>query len=358
MSQILDKFIKSTILYQFHVPDIHKTIEFIETAPYDRAIVEITSPGLVNRYVKDKDSHRKFTRCDLMLDSTNWYKNVIFKLATEINCDSTDVGHMKHSRGILQQELSWSLHLRSQTCVLVTLTGDETFNLSRELLTTIDRKGTAIIELPVVGREAFSEANKHSDELVNVTTASTAIWKRWSKFHMSGGFRKNLKLALELTPQMPNNCQLKRWFSEPVEYLILSSESFKNTGQGFDLLPEIKAVCLEFIKRNPIQIVFKCRSGHFSDATNLVNAFKTIIAKEVQLFHECTNALVAQIPDTFERLIDINRCALFVKMSLEKYKEAIHLAVMDRLEEKGIEKVSKAHTEKPTADFFSQSSIY
>lgn len=341
MSQILDKFIKSTILYQFHVPDIHKTMEFIGTAPYDRAIVEITSPGFISRYVKDKDSHRKFTRCDLMLDSDNWYKNVIFKLSTEINCDSIDVGHMKHSREILQQELGWSHHLRSQTCVWVTLHGDNTSNLSRELLTTIVPNGTAIIELSIVGREAFSEANKRSDDRVNITTASTAIWKRWSKFHMNGEFRKNLKLALELTPQMPNNCQLKRWFSEPVEYLILSSESFKTTSQGFEILPEIKAGCLEFMKRNPIQIIFKCRSGHFADATDLLNAFKTIFAKEVQSFHECTNALVAQIPETFEHLIDINRCALFFKMSLELYKEAIHLAAVDRLNEKGIEKVSK-----------------
>lgn len=341
MSQILDKFIKSTILYQFHVPDIHKTIEFIETSPYDRVIVEITSPGLVNRYVKDKDSHRKFTRCDLILDSTNWYRNVIFKMSAEINCDSIDVGYMKHSRKILQQELSWSHYLRSQTCVFVTLHGDTTSNLSRELLTTIDPKGTAIIELPIVGREAFSEANKRSDDQVNIATASIAIWKRWNKFHMNSEFRKNLKLALELTPQMPNNCQLKRWFSEPVEYLILSSESFKIIGQRFELLPEIKAGCLEFMKRNPIQIIFKCRSGHFADAANLLNAFKKIFAKEVQLFHECTNVPVAQSPATFEHLIDIERCALFFKMSLEKYKEAIHMATVHRLKEKGIEKVNK-----------------
>lgn len=343
MSQMLDKFIKSTILYQLHVPDIHKIIEYIETAPYNRAIVEITSPGLVNRCVKDKERHRKFTRCDLMLDSTDWYKNIIFKLSTEINCDSLDVGRMKHSREILQQELSWSNHLRSQTCVLVTLPGDETSNLSRELLTTINPKGTAIIELPIVGRVAFSEAKKGSNERMKLTTASTAIWKRWSKFQMNGGFRKNLKLALELAPQMPNNCQLKRWFSEPVEYLILSSESFRMTGLGFEVLPEIKAGCLEFIKRNPVQMIFKCRSEHFREATNLLNAFKQIFAKEVQSFHECTNATVAQIPDTPERLIDFYRCGLFVKMMLEKYKEAILLAATDRLKEKGIEKVSKCY---------------
>lgn len=343
MSQILDKFIKSTILYEFHVPNIHKTIDYIETASYDCAIVEITSPGLVNRYVKDKKSHRKFTRCDLMLDSTNWYANIIFKLPTEINCDSIDDYHMKHSRDILQQELSWSLHLRSQTCVLMTLPDNEISNLSRELLlTTIDRNGTIIIELPIVGREAFTIANKHSDEKINITTAITAIWKRWNTFNMSVGFHKNFKLALELTSQMPNNCQLKRWFSEPVEYLILSSDLFTDPGKGIGILPEIKAICLEFIKRNPIRIIFKCRSGHFSDATNHLNAFKMIFAREVQSFHECTtNIPVAQIPDTIDHLIDISKCSLFVKMLLQKYKEAIHLAAVDRLKEKGIENVSK-----------------
>lgn len=339
---MLNKFIKSTILYQYHVPDIHNTIKFIETAPYDRAIVEITSPGLVNRCVKNKDCHQKFTRCDLMLDSTNWYKNIIFKLSTEINCDSIDFVHMKHSREILQQELSWSLHLRSQTCVLLTLPGDENSNLSRELLTAIDRTGIAIIELPIVGREAFSEINKRSDNnRVNISTASTAIWKRWSKFHMNGGFRKNFKLGLELTQQMPNDCQLKRWFSEPVEYLILTSESFKASGVVIDILPEIKACCLEFMKRNPVQIIIKCRSGHFEDATDLLNAFKKSLARKVRSFHECSNVTVTQMPDKIEHLIDINRCDLFMKMSLAKYKEAIHLAIMDRLKEKGIEKVSE-----------------
>lgn len=342
MSEMLNKFIKSTILYQYHVPDIHKTIKFIETAPYDRAIVEITSPGLVNRYVKEKNTHRKFTRCDLMLDSTNWYTNIIFKLSTDINCDSIDVGYMKHSHEILQQELSWSLHLRSQTCVLLTLPGDETTNLSRELLTIIGCTSIALFELPIVGREAFSGANKYSNyNRVNIETASTAIWKRWSKFHMSGGFRKNFKLALELTPKLPNDCQLKRWFSEPVEYLILSPDSFDFSKKGIDILPEIKDCCLEFVKRNPVHIIIKCRSGYFADATDLLNAFKRTFAREVQSFHECSNVPVVQMPDRFEHLIDIDRCGLFVRMSLAKYKEAIHLAIMDRLKEKGTEKVSE-----------------
>lgn len=342
----LKRILPKMVLYPNHVPDIAKSVGMLRNMGYDMIVNALSNPAFEHREViENGNNHQLFTRSDLMLEPYHWCNEVIHKTTVSINCDSLDKNHEENSSAILQQELKWAKYLKSPTQVLVALAHNSSMNLSRGMVRQFDDHDIALMEIPIVNKELFTNRYMQSNNHIrNGVAAATEMWKRWNQFQMNCEFRKNFKIALELTIKMPDRLELKRWFSEPVAMIIISANHFVSSmhsdGAVVELKPEVQMVCLEFIKRYSVGVAIKCNPEVNGRAKGFVECFKDALLNNNIDSHQCDgNGGILKIPSNREDLIEDPKCDFFIRMMWEKYKEAILLAVEGRLNAKDIKKV-------------------
>ena len=73
-------------------------------------------------------------------------------------------------------------------------------------------------------------------------------------------FDFNLQIALELTPELPNESDLNRWCGEPVHLIIIPSDLFKTlkNNSGVYLDDHLESVCLKFLQKTETHYAVRC----------------------------------------------------------------------------------------------------
>lgn len=68
------------------------------------------------------------------------------------------------------------------------------------------------------------------------------------------------KVALELSSILPSECDIRRWYGEPVHMIIIPSFLFERTDENNQicLKEEYVAVCMEFMNRTKASFVVRC----------------------------------------------------------------------------------------------------
>lgn len=313
------------VLYPNHVTDLELAVETVKKVNFDRIVIEISN---TTAFKQRTPNHQQFTKCDLLLKSGDWRNKVILKLSSAIDCDSLDESTQKNSEKQLHLEIAWSKHLNHNACILVQLLNDQSDNLSLELMTYLDRKDIALLQLPIIDKEFFvKQKNRNGNEL-DKRTASTKAWKRWNSFFLNVMMGKNYKIALELTPELPDAMQLKRWFSEPVELIIIPSDSLlrSKNGDRMSLKPEILEICLEFMRRNVVHFAIQCNSLDLEYANDYLRCFENDFGKD--LIYDCNVPIATAARNRDE--LNGKQCDYFMMAMWDTYKAAIQLAVNDR----------------------------
>lgn len=68
------------------------------------------------------------------------------------------------------------------------------------------------------------------------------------------------KVALELTTTLPSECELRRWYAEPVEMIIIPSNMFElvNNNNQISLKDCYRDVCREFWNHTKANFAVRC----------------------------------------------------------------------------------------------------
>lgn len=186
----------SISLYLDNVADIEKAIEIAKAANYNRLVTRITNPQLNQRTDVIGKSNQVFTRSDLLLGADQWRHDTILKVGEFGDCDSRDPNLQKASERNLKQELEWAKHLDSIAHLIVPLNSDDTCNLARNLLASFDQNGSVLVETPIVDKSFFKQnyAKQHNQR-IELSVASTTIWRRWNKFRLAIEFNRNFMVS-------------------------------------------------------------------------------------------------------------------------------------------------------------------
>lgn len=75
-----------------------------------------------------------FSRSDLILESKEWGNSIVAKINDEFDCDSKSDSIRKHSENILSRELNFADHVIPYAFTLMKVTGLDTTNLVRTII--------------------------------------------------------------------------------------------------------------------------------------------------------------------------------------------------------------------------------
>lgn len=162
----------------------------------------------------------------------------------------------RHSQRSLIQEIEFAEHLVQHGYIMLKLKAGRCVNLARTL--SLYGKGIILIELPMSDPKAAAAAwhrdvDNDNDELEDT-------WKRWNTFRSHTDFNCKIKLALELTSDIPSEDELNRWLGEPVEYIIISADLFVMNKQNYPVLLKTHQQLLAKFLKFPIRIMVKSNS--------------------------------------------------------------------------------------------------
>lgn len=116
------------------------------------------------------------------------------------------------------------------------LNSGDCVNLARNVSANI--KGTMIIQIPLTSPKATTiQYRSDCDETTTSTTQDT--WKWWNNFRSYSDFNSRIKIALELSGDIPYSEEIKRWLGEPVQCLIIPSSLFIVNDKNYPVLPKL-----------------------------------------------------------------------------------------------------------------------
>lgn len=115
-------------LYKENETDLVGTLNQSEKLNCNGLIAYVVNPKFGT---KDPKKHIRFTRSELLLDSSKWENQIISKLSNSIDCDSPNEDIRLHSESVLKQELAYAQHVSVRGDIMIELHGTKTSNLAR-----------------------------------------------------------------------------------------------------------------------------------------------------------------------------------------------------------------------------------
>ncbi|XP_053695032.1 protein arginine N-methyltransferase 5 [Sabethes cyaneus] len=197
----------------------------------------ITIPVVHRRFEREfleeplKTSHNRFTRSDLLLTSSQWLNRVICRLSSNVDCDSEDETVRKRGEAAMRQELSFAEHLVQNGYIIIRLKNANCANLAR--IIGYGLKGVLLAELPMSSPKA---AQKMWRSDLNNELQPSDPWTWWNNFRSCADTDVHIKVALELTADIPNKQEIYRWLGEPVDAIVISSNIFLTNSNNYPVL--------------------------------------------------------------------------------------------------------------------------
>lgn len=192
------------------------------------------------------------TASDLALDSKTWSSAVVGTLSSWVDPDAATTPEQRRwSRQALEKEFHWASHLGVYGIILPAPSTPHcelyASSLCRLLLGGVYTT-QLMLRIPLT-------VEKSADTQYDG-------WSMWNNFRLLCDQNTRLQVALELTADLPSTeCELDRWFAEPVRCVIVPVDIFLTNKQGFPVLSKRhKAFLLRFF-RYKVQVVIQGASG-------------------------------------------------------------------------------------------------
>ena len=217
------------------------------------------------RMPDDEDVDGPLTRADRSLPSDRWATEVVGCVSTWIAPDSDHTELRQAAQRALVREISWAQHL-SLPAIILPPPEHRCLNYAR-IICTIMLKSVhppnLWLRVPLVypGGAAGASADAGMDVAdAALTTArgeavlyagDTSVvvgssgsvrardpWAAWNRLRLATEHCPRISVALEVTPELPDEDALSRWFAEPIRAIIIQTSTFLTNAKGFPVLPK------------------------------------------------------------------------------------------------------------------------
>lgn len=180
-------------LYVENVTDVSKMLKLAEKGSYNRIILSLCNRMFGERSF-NRGEHKRFTRSDLLLTSSEWRNRAIFRTSDVIQCDSNNQDVRLQNETQLKQEIDFAKHLNYTANILVPLEMESNVNMANMLLKSIG-DSNIIAQLSIVDKECLRQYRKKKTiDATDSLNAATKVWKRWNEFRMIADFNIKFKV--------------------------------------------------------------------------------------------------------------------------------------------------------------------
>lgn len=317
-----------------------EAVRFAEENSIDIIVTPIVNPLYSREFINQDiaDRHKNFSRSDLILHPSMWMTKIVAKISDYIECDSNDSNVRTHSSATLEQEMGFAQHLAAQGYMLIPLRDTNTLNLARVIARNLS--GTMLIEVPMVDPKSLSSAYRNSGSNWEETTGDDT-WQWWNKFRTYADYHPRIKIALELSADLPSREHILRWLGEPLELLIIHSDIFILNRKNYPVLSKAhQAVVIQFIRMG-VNLALKTTSEDQTSLKNYVDYLKHLIAhnRGEDIMHGYDDLLEIPLQPLYDNL-DSYTYEIFERDPIKYifYQKAIEQALIDKIDENDIEK--------------------
>uniref|UniRef100_A0A182NAP2 Protein arginine N-methyltransferase n=1 Tax=Anopheles dirus TaxID=7168 RepID=A0A182NAP2_9DIPT len=250
----------SVSLYLDTAHDLVREIESASKVSCSSVTVPIVHWNFSREFVREplRSRHGPFTRSDLLLSSTQWLNRVICRIGDNLHLDSPIDHIRRQAERTIRQEMSFAEHLVQNGYLYTRLGGSNCSNFARTVGCTMF-KGTLLVEVPISNPKLTQNGWRRDvpDEEQTVENP----WSWWNTFRSHTDYNSSIKVALELTADVPTKDEIYRWLGEPVDAIVLPANIFLTNAKNYPVLSKAhqsmltlfyRTFCCHFIlKANP-----------------------------------------------------------------------------------------------------------
>ncbi|XP_069112607.1 protein arginine N-methyltransferase 5-like [Argopecten irradians] len=239
-------------------PDINTTLDNVCKSGFDFVCLPIVNPRYKREFIYGpaKDRPGAMTRSDLVLTGQDWNTLIVGKVSPWIQLDSKVDTIRKNSEVAFKQELAYASHL-GLPAILITLRNKNVSNVARclnqQLISSYFQQ-QYWIQVPLMSAKdqvdclIEGEEEKTEDQIEDT-------WEWWHTFRTVCDGNKRIKVALELSANLPPDHILERWLAEPVKCVHISTSLFITNKKGYPVLSRAHQTFLNKLFRLDVQLV-------------------------------------------------------------------------------------------------------
>ncbi|KFB42955.1 AGAP009048-PA-like protein [Anopheles sinensis] len=240
-------------LYLDTAYDLEKEIENATKLQCNSVTVPIVHLNFDREFVREplRTKHGQFTRSDLLLSSSEWVNKVICRIGENVDLDSPIDHIRKQAERTVLQEISFAEHLVQNGYLYTRLRGTNCANLARTVACGMTR-GWLLVEVPITNPKAAQNGWRRDitdDDVQQVEDP----WHWWNTFRSYADYNQQVKVALELTVDVPSKEEIYRWQGEPINGIVLPANIFLTNANNYPVLSKAHQSILVMLYR-----IFQC----------------------------------------------------------------------------------------------------
>ena len=267
------------------------------------------------------------TRSDTVLQSSRWSTVVVGAVSEWIDLDAPAAEQRKASENVLREEVAWATHLN----VPAVLLPPPSF-----------LQGASCVNYAHVLNQLVLQAH-YLQVWVRIPLVATSLigspqdpWHVWSTMSALCSSNASVRVALELTADLPSQSALDRWVAEPVKAVIIPTSIFLTNESGFPELSSAHERYVVRMHRHGVQFILKGRvasedgmSTYQSYLNNLISCIPESTEQEEfeAPYHDYLQAPLQPLMDNLESATYETFEQDPIKYA--RYQEAIELAISD-----------------------------
>ncbi|KAL7751334.1 hypothetical protein RI367_003194 [Sorochytrium milnesiophthora] len=289
---------------------------------FEARLADVTSGSL-------EDLRGPLRRSNLIAVAPEHATRTVCKMPAAWDFDSDNAQHRQRYEMARRRYVNWSSHVGISAVLMPFPTGSVVANHAHVLLSSLG-------QLPYTGVWQSVPLQLKPDD-----DDDDAAWKRWNTIRLLCGHSQKLRLALELTAQLPSDTALDRWLAEPIAAVVLPASIFTRNAKGFPVLSKgHQAFVRKLLKRDPYLIVseydpLKAPTGGLASYQQYLNhIYKTqpepgVIERFASDYSDYLQHPLQPLMDNLEA----QTYSVFEQdpVKYELYEKAVYYALMDKV---------------------------
>ncbi|XP_035783354.1 protein arginine N-methyltransferase 5-like [Anopheles albimanus] len=324
--------------------DLKVEIERAGKCNFSAIVVPVVHWRFDREFVREPlcSKHGQFTRSDLLLCSGDWMNKVICRVSDSTALDAPIEGVRRQAERTLLQEMSFAQHLAHQGYLYTRLSGSNCTNFARTIVSCLSR--IMLVEVPLTNPKS-TQHTWRSDVNGEDPPAVEDTWNWWNTFRSHADYNPNLKVALELTADVPRKPEMYRWLGEPVDAVVLPASIFLTNVRNYPVLSKAHQSIVTMLYRTfSCHFIVKANpsDGHLAHYVDYIKHIveTNYVSEPMQGYDDVLEIPLQPLYDN----LDSNTYEIFELDPVKyiRYQDAIEQALRDRVPE---EKVAE---DKPT----------
>lgn len=232
--------------------DLKETLGAAALDKFDFVTIPLSAPGGQGKGAEFQPS----VASDLVLSTSAWGAGVVGCVSEGLVPPAKGLGPAPDCGAqALETELRWAAHLGLHS-VLLPPPGAAGFGYAR-----------AVNELLLSGCLDAGASEGQPMPLALRVSAGPSGWQNWNGFRTLCDYHCRLVVALEFgAEELGDDLEVKRWISEPVRFVLLSTSVFLQNKHGFPVLSKKHKGLLSELFRHPgVHVVISSPEGAAND---------------------------------------------------------------------------------------------